>query len=280
MESIVDIIKMRVSVRTYEDIPVEEEKVQKLTGFFDSNTEGPFGNRVKFQIIDLTDMDIEEIKTFGTYGVIKNARIFMVGVVKRAEKAMEDFGYCMERNLLKATELGLGTCWLGGTFNRSSFAQKIGTSESELLPAISPVGYAGDRKSITEKTLRFLVKSRHRKPWKEIFFNGDIDSILSEDDAGQYRVPLECVRIAPSASNQQPWRIIRDESGRSFHLYLKRTKGYDRLFGEISLQNIDMGIAMCHFELSAKEVGIKGSWDNGSMHPDIQGLEYVVSWVE
>jgi len=280
MSSIVDIIEQRVSVRTYANKPVEEGKVNQLIGFLDSNVKGPFGNKVKFQLMDLTGIDKEEIKALGTYGIIRNAYLYIVGIVKKADKAMEDFGYCMEKNILKATELGLGTCWLGGTFNRSNLAQRIGLSASELLPAIAPVGYPGDKKSFADKALRLFAKSKHRKPWEEIFFNGDMDSPLTRDNAGQYQVPLECVRIAPSASNQQPWRIVRDESGKNFHFYLKRTKGYNKLFGGISLQNIDMGIAMCHFELAAKEVGFKGSWDTEKIGPAIEGLEYLVSWKE
>jgi len=280
MSSIVDIIEQRVSVRTYANKPVEEEKRNQLIEFLDSNLKGPFGNKVKFQLMNLTDADSEEVKALGTYGVIRNAYLYIVGIAKKADKAMEDFGYCMEKNILKATELGLGTCWIGGTFSRSNLAQKIGLSTNELLPAIVPVGYPGDKKSFADKTLRMLAKSKNRKPWEEIFFNGDMNSPLSKDSARQYKVPLECVRIAPSASNKQPWRIIRDENGKDLHFYLKRTKGYNKLFEGISLQNIDMGIAMCHFELAAKEVGFKGSWDTEKIGPAIEGLEYLVSWKE
>jgi hypothetical protein len=48
------------------------------------------------------------------------------------------------------------------------------------------------------------------------------------------------------------------------------------------LQRVDMGIAMCHFELTAKELGIVGKWkisDPGSISVP-QDTEYVVSWVE
>jgi len=280
MSSIVDIIEQRISVRTYTNKPVEEEKVDQIIEFLNSNVKGPFGNKVKFQLMNLTDADSEEVKALGTYGVIRNAYLYIVGIAKKADKAMEDFGYCMEKNILKATELGLGTCWLGGTFSRSNLAQKIGLSTKELMPAIAPVGYPGDKKSFADKTLRLLAKSKHRKPWEEIFFDGDMNSSLSKNSAGQYQVPLECVRIAPSASNQQPWRIIRGESGKDFHFYLKRTKGYNKLFQGISLQNIDMGIAMCHFELAAKEVGLKENWNTKKDALTIEGLVYIVSWQE
>ncbi|WP_235838921.1 hypothetical protein [Desulfosporosinus metallidurans] len=48
------------------------------------------------------------------------------------------------------------------------------------------------------------------------------------------------------------------------------------------MQRVDIGIAMCHFELTAKETGIVGKWlisDPGSISTP-QNTEYVVSWVE
>ena len=35
-----------------------------------------------------------------------------------------------------AAALGLGTCWLGGSFTRSSFARKIGANKQALIPAV------------------------------------------------------------------------------------------------------------------------------------------------
>jgi len=59
------------------------------------------------------------------------------------------------------------------------------------------------------------------------------------------------VRIAPSASNKQPWRIVKIEG--AWHFFLERTKGYGdgiifKLLKLADIQRLDMGIAMCHFE--------------------------------
>ena len=61
------------------------------------------------------------------------------------------------------------------------------------------------------------------------------------------------VRLAPSAVNRQPWRILVDQN--CVHFYLKRTKGFNG--GKIDMQKIDMGIALCHFDLMCEELGIK-----------------------
>jgi hypothetical protein len=275
-----DAIKKRFSCRTYKNIPLRDEDRQKLNEFLLANVRGPFGNRVRFQIVNLAGREQEEIKTLGTYGFIKGASVFILGAVAKGERDMEDYGYCMEKNILAATHLGLGTCWLGGTFNRSASASRIKKRDDEVVPAITPVGYPEDRKSIMDRAIRFIAKSHSRKTWEELFFQGDDHSPLQRNVAGPYAPALECVRIGPSASNRQPWRVVKDKGERFFHFYVRRTPGYGKIFPDVSLQDIDMGIAMCHFEVAAQEIGRKGGWQRMPDAPPQRGLEYIVSWTE
>jgi hypothetical protein len=50
-------------------------------------------NKPEFQLINLDMSDPAKWKNLGTYGVIKNARIFLVGKINKSNKAVEDFGY-------------------------------------------------------------------------------------------------------------------------------------------------------------------------------------------
>jgi hypothetical protein len=48
------------------------------------------------------------------------------------------------------------------------------------------------------------------------------------------------------------------------------------------LQRVDMGIAMCHFELASDELGLTGRWATAEpaiKKPD-DSTEYVASWIE
>jgi hypothetical protein len=275
-----DAIKKRISCRTYKSFPLKDDDHQKLNDFLLTNVRGPFGNRVRFQIIDLAVRERDEIKTLGTYGFIKGARVFIVGAVTKGEWAMEDYGYCMEKNILMATHLELGTCWLGGTFNRSASASKICKRDNEVIPAITPVGYPQDRKSIMDRAIRFFAKSSSRKGWEELFFYGDTRRPLERSIAGAYALSLECVRVGPSASNWQPWRVVKAKDGNIFHFYIRRTPGYAERFPEVSLQDVDMGIAMCHFDVALQEKGRKGTWQRVQSALAQRGLEYIVSWIE
>jgi len=276
--TIIEAIKTRKSCRTYNNEPLEPGKISELKNFLESNTKTPFGSKVRFHLLDFDELETGELKNLTTYGVIKGARKFIVGTVAKQAMTMEDFGYAMEKNMLQATSMGLGTCLLGGTFKRSGFAGKINLGENELLPVISPVGYSSDKRSVVDRMFRFIAASDRRKPWHELFYLRDVYTVLEKENSGSFDTPLECVRMAPSASNKQPWRIIQGKDQNSFHFYLKRTPGYENIIKDIKLQNVDMGIAMCHFELSAKELGLTGDWKIDNPQIKSKGMEYIVSW--
>jgi hypothetical protein len=271
-------INNRISVRSYADRPIEPNKKQELIHLLQSKSEGPFGNEVRFTLIDLSEMERKEIKGLGTYGFIRGATLFIASAIKDDVRAMEDVGYCFEKVILTATNMGLGTCWMGGTFRRANFAKRMNMREDEIIPAVSPIGYQHDKKTVREKLIRRFAGSDHRKPWEDLFFDGNMNKPLLKDSAGEYTVPLECVRIGPSASNNQPWRIVYSKQHGMFHFYLKRTRGYDKLYGKVDLQRIDMGIAMCHFELGSREKGFSGTWEVVKPNLDTGNAEYIVTW--
>jgi len=81
--------------------------------------------------------------------------------------------------------------------------------------------------------------------------------------------------MAPSASNNQPWRIVLD--GNCFQFYLFRKPGYQKTFGRVDIQMIDMGIAMAHLDQVAREYGKVPEWKMSEGTPAFKGSEYVIS---
>ena len=280
---ITEIIQQRYSCRTYLDQPIAEDKRQQLADFLSSLRCGPLGASARFELVAATEQDRNSLRGLGTYGFIKGATGFIVGAVQPGEKNLEDYGYLMERAILFATDIGLGTCWLGGSFTQSSFAKKISATRNEKMPAVTAIGYIADPDRSND-WIRQRAGSDHRLPWENLFFHKNFGKPLTRDEAGDYAVPLEMVRLGPSASNKQPWRIVQE--GNAWHFYLQRTRGYGdgltfKLLRLADLQRVDMGIAMCHFELTAHELGLRGEWM--IKEPDIEKpdklTEYVASWV-
>jgi hypothetical protein len=283
-QPISEIIKARFSCRTYQKSPIEEHTRHQLAEFATSTTDGPLGSQARFELVAATAQDRAALKGLGTYGFIKGATGFLIGATVDADKNLEDFGYLMERVILFATDLRLGTCWLGGSFTKSSFAAKISARDDELVPAVASVGYIAQRRRTLDSVIRLGAGSDSRKPWQRLFFEGRFGQPLSREAAGTYALPLEMVRLGPSASNKQPWRIVKD--GSLWHFYLQRTKGYHdgtltKSWTVADMQRIDMGIAMCHFELTANELGLQGRW--ALVEPAIPNLdeltEYTASWI-
>jgi len=277
MATLSEIIKKRISCRSYSDKPLEDKVLKAFAASINMAHIGPFGNKPVFKLITPVSATNQELKKLGTYGVIKNARMFLVGTIKNGRMAMEDYGYCKEILILKATALELGTCWLGGTFKASEFAQAVHLREDEILPTVSPIGYPAEERSLTEKIMRRIAGSDHRKPWSDIFFANDFATPLTRQQAGKYSEALENLRLAPSASNKQPWRILYTAKLNTFHFFLERSLQY-KMLGIVHLQDIDMGIAMSHFEITAQEQGLAGLWQVDTNAPKETPLDYIVSW--
>ncbi|MFA4838631.1 MAG: nitroreductase family protein [Candidatus Neomarinimicrobiota bacterium] len=279
-QSSVDLIKARSSWRSYSDRPLEPEVREKIEQFLAQSPKGFFGSEPHFHLLGKTSED-EKIK-LGTYGFVRGAQNFVVGATSATDPGYVDFGYLMERIILFLTDLNLGTCWLGGTLNRGEFAKALNLPDSQIIPVVTPVGYTESDRSLREKIIRFGAGSRSRKGWKELFFDGDPEGSgpLDEEVAEKYSLPLEMVRWAPSASNKQPWRIVKETGKPYYHFFLKRTTGYLKPEHRIDLQKIDLGIAMFHFETVAQEIKLRGKWENRkSENLPATDAEYIVSWL-
>ena len=92
------------------------------------------------------------------------------------------------------------------------------------------------------------------------------------------RFAWKMVRPGPSATNKQPWRVVK--SGDIFHFFEYKTPGYTDRF-TYDIQRLDMGIAACHFDLATQEKGLPGKIDVLSA-PNInmpENVFYSFSWV-
>lgn len=270
---IIETIKRRRSVRTYQDKALEPDVREKLQRYMDS-LENPFGQPVKKYMID--KKVATEGERLGTYGLIKGANTFLGISVPDTDLAHVAAGYEFENLILEATALGLGTVWLAATFNREGFASAMGIPKDELFPAISPVGYPAAKRSLTESLMRTAMRSSTRKEWDTLFFLNDFRTPLTKEMAGDYAEPLEMVRLAPSDKNTQPWQVLK--SGNSFHFYVVRKSGISR--EEEIIKRVDAGIALSHFHQTALELGLKGHFrqaEQASVERP-QNSCYIISW--
>ncbi len=280
-----DLIQTRTSVRRFTGEIVAGQLRKQLERCCRAARVGPFGGTCRFHLVDNHSRNASQNERVGAYGVIRGARTYLAGATASSRFNLEDYGYLFELILLKVSDLGLGNCWLGGGITRSRFAKAIELGKDEILPAVSPIGFPTDRRSMVDRVIRWGAGSKKRKSWTELFWNSETSAPLSRENAGPFATALEMVRLAPSASNRQPWRCLKEGDG--VHFYLQRSPGYRKLT-QTDLQRIDMGIAMAHFDLAMAESGIDGVWRvldpphlraTPLQRPETwQKAEYLVSW--
>ncbi len=277
-QPVADLVKKRHSCRSFEGSGLDPETLAALQACA-AGVAPPFRSRLRFGIIDSQKVRADNFFSAGSYGMIKGARFYLSALVGKAEsRPWEDIGFALETAVLYATDRGLGSCWIGGVFDRKSFSRALGMREDEMLPAVVAVGKPAGKRSLRDRLVRWGAKGDLRKPAAQIHFSRDWQTPLDYDEFPLWVPVLENVRLGPSASNKQPWRILW-EGGR-FHFFLSRDKAYSALMPQVDLQRIDLGIAMCHFQLSAQELGLAGEWRDAN--PRIQdtagNFEYIASF--
>ncbi|MBP3636771.1 MAG: nitroreductase family protein [Clostridia bacterium] len=130
-------------------------------------------------------------------------------------------GILGEAFCLEATAMGLGTCWVAGTYKRKQLELPLQADETVL--SIIAIG-------VPEKA---APDARKRKSLDRIC-KGDIRQWPEE-----LRRAAAAVQMAPSALNLQPWEMAYTDG----HFTLDAPQ----------LHQLDLGIAVCHAELAVAE---------------------------
>ena len=259
--NIIEAMKERRSVRTFDGEGLNPQLVAELEKAI-AESKSPFGGSVT---IKLKKFDLKTGYKPSTYGMIRGAEDFFLLGIGEDEASALTAGYRFEQVVLRAWQLGLGTCWIAATFKGSDFDKGITWSDGEELKVICPVGVA-EKPSMKEKLTRLTLGSKNRKPFDDLFFYKDFKTTVPKDN--QFREALEMLRIAPSSTNSQPWRALVD--GETVHFYYKPKSPASVL---------DTGIGICHFHETEKFHGHNGDFikiDGAPVPPD--DLIYLVSY--
>jgi nitroreductase len=182
----------------------------------------------------------------GAYGRVEGAPWTAAFIAP--EGAEVEAGYVGEAFVLETTRLGLGTCWVAGMFDKDAAARLADLAPGERVMAVTPVGYALERKALVERMMSAAVRSAARRQVE------DIAPGLTRSGSAAWPAwavsAVEAARQAPSGANRQPWRFRLDGGG------LVLATAADAYW----TAPIDCGIAMLHAELGALHEGARGDW--------------------
>lgn len=222
--NIVQAIELRKSRRRYLSDPISQEKAALLHSRVEEYNLRS-GLTIRF-------MERGGGSFFGalkSYGLFKGVRsLFIMKGSSETPHLSEAAGYYGEFLVLEATALGLGTCWVGTTFESSA----VRCSARERLICVITVGNIPPEESLKE---HLIYKAIHRK-------SKPVESFLQTDREipDWLRKGLKSVQKAPSFRNLQRVKFIY-ESG-TLRATVPETGKFDL---------VDLGIAKLHFSLTA-----------------------------
>lgn len=211
---LIDAVKLRTSCRSYAGAPdaADYAALSYALGRYQLP-----GARLAFFPVD------DNFFTGTLLGMkrITGCRLAAAVVITDTPMSRIHAGILGESFVLEATSLGLGTCWVSGSYKQRNLHVAIGSGEAVLC--IIAVGKPSAPLTVPA--------SRHRKS-AEHFCKGNF-----RDWPDELTNAAALVQCAPSAMNMQPWTLYVGSQGE----FVLDTN--DRAL-------LDAGIALCHAELA------------------------------
>lgn len=218
-------IHVRISRRTYTDEAIHSHQQQQLIEFIDQLNQT---HHTHIQWIENATNAFKGLtKSYGFFHGVKA----MIALVGKSNDALvsEVLGYCGEMIVLKATTLSLGTCFVGGTFDRKQVECELGEDE-KIICAIT-IGNVIDKASFKEKVIRNMTHRRTKTISDVLVTHDSVPKWVTEG--------IDAVLKAPSAINKQP--VLFHYEKNQLKMYITNTNGYDAM---------DFGIAKANFEIA------------------------------
>ncbi|MCQ2427656.1 MAG: nitroreductase [Clostridia bacterium] len=207
---ILELMKRRHSVRQYKTDRIEDEKRAELDSLCrEINEKSGMSIRIVY------DEPVCFDSPMAHYGKFTGCRNYIDVIGPKGADLDEKAGYYGEQLVLKAQELGLNTCWAALTHGKS--AAKPGPGEKSSI--IIALGY-GQHRGLPRKS----------RPVSEV-------SNMTDNSPEWFRRGMEAVMLAPTAVNQQHFRVNLAEDG---SVSIRSTGGI--------CSKIDLGIVKWHFE--------------------------------
>lgn len=205
-------VRARHSVRQFKDDPIPEEIRAKLQELVEEcNAESGLNIQVIYD-------DPECFQTFlAKYGKFQNVNHYLALVGKKADDLEEKAGYYGEKLVIALQQMGLNTCWVGGTYGKGKC--KADAAAGEKLVCVIAFGYGANKG----------VKHRS-KPVQKLCNVAEADMPLWFKDG------LVAAILAPTAVNQQKFFVELDGD----EAVITSKGGF--------FSKVDLGIVKYHFE--------------------------------
>lgn len=216
-------LRQRHSVRKYLDKPIDDATTARLR---DKIRELNEESGLHMQLV------VNEDKAFRggifTYGKFSGVSNYILLIGKKSASLDYKAGYYGEKLVIFAQQSGLRTCWVGLTYKK--IAGTYSLSEGEKVVCCIAIGYGADD------------GVQHKMKRKDQISN------ISDRTPEWFSDGIEAALLSPSAINQQKFRF---EYLEPTHPGEKGKVKPEKGFSLVGYTGIDLGIAMCDFEIGA-----------------------------
>ena len=226
-----DYISKRKSVRKYARESLDKRVISEILEFA-GNAE-PLHKEIKTKIAVVSREDVNVFLP-----VISPHYLMMTS--EESEGYLENAGFLLQQVDLFLSSKGFGSCYVGMALP-SKEARKMSELKFVIFMAFGR----------PEEPLHRDGHSQFRRKGLEEII--DIPELLDDIDSFDAVTDLlESVRLAPSATNNQPWFLVSGKDKLDFYCV---KLGPIKSIGYRKMNKIDMGIALCHCALAAAHAG-------------------------
>lgn len=240
------LINSRRSARSFYDISIESEQIDKLRSLIDQ-MEVPFNHSVEIRFFKA-----EHNKKL--YTMFNSPKDNMAFISETDYVSISKAGFVGEIAVLYATHLGLATCWFGHYTlmelekqmphleehihdDNPKWGYGKNPVDGERAICITPIAYYKEKGMRVIDRMQMATMSFKRKPIGELI-NKDASTLPEH-----LTFALDMARKAPSGGNSQSWRFKISEDNKVIELAMP--VGYKHIKWEHP--NVDIGICACHF---------------------------------
>lgn len=240
-------LKNRKSTREYKRKEVNQAVLNELIEYSKVLESGSGDGNIKFSLYRDGESVYEALKGKGGYAgvMIESPHYISLEILNDTEKSIIEGSYAMESLITKATELGLGTCWISIENVDENTKNKV-LNNGNKVNYLLAVGYPAAKNPFEEEAVSCRLSIEEIVYKDEIGKNIELDEIEHRGLSDLFYY----IRFAPSSYNNQPWRFVLKEDRVILTL----------LCNDDKCSLIDAGIIMYYFENMVKSIGINGEW--------------------
>ncbi len=226
-----DVIKTRKPGSTFKDIAIETENLTEIKNLMKRLSCDQF----RFELAELkTESGVE---TYFITGFVDKGRL-------EDKVVLADFGFTFEAIILKATDIGLGNCWVNRSHMHKDAHEFTGIREYEELVVLSPLGLEATKTRKDDELSRAMHKTRRHSYLEDVFFHYDFTTPVKANEAVDFFNVMNML-----------WDVESDGDTDFFSFDEDRTSEHD-LVTDVDVT--DVGVAISQAEQALKSYGHYG----------------------